>query len=406
MSSVLRRFATTLACLMALGVSAALAQGQNPNANFRLPSTLPGQQQQQAPAMAIGGMGMGMVGGATSPYLTPIQSAPNMGMGNLSTPYLNSFAQTPAALYNPGYMAGPYNNPYYNPYLPYYNPLGGALMGVADVTNANAQYQVTIQQARMVQQQANQAAIETRRRMFDQIRYERMSMPTPEDIRIRDMQIALNRSRRNPPRGDIWSGDALNSLMDHLVKQQGAGLRGPRVDLDEDTLKKINVMGQGAKGNIGLLKDGGQLQWPVALDRPEFADAKKTLNQLLPDAVQQVKFNNPLPGNVRKDIQAAVTSLNDALAKSLNDMTPNQYIEARRYLNFLNEGVNALQDTNASSNLNQKWVAKVKTVAELVEVMSKGLHFLPATPGDEAAYVALQQALVAYDDGMQQVAQK
>jgi len=396
MSNVLRRFsATTLASLTALCVGVTLAQAQNGNPNFRLPTSFPGKRGLVFPPMSPG---------PTSPYLTPIQAAPNFPMGNLSTPYLNSSAQTPASLYNPGYSPGPYNNPYYNPYLPYYDPYGGYLMGVASVTNANAQYQVTIQQARMVQQQANQAAIETRRRMFDQIRYERMSMPTPEHIRVKDMEIALNRSRRQPPRAEIWSGDALNSLLAHLTKQQGAGLRGPRVDLDEDVLKRINVT-DGANANIGLLRDGGQLQWPVALDRPDFADAKKTLSQLLPDAVQQVKFNNPLAGNTRKDIQAALTNLNDALARSINDMTPNQYIEARRYLNFLNEGFRALQEPNAANYLNQKWAAKGKTVSELIQNMA-GLRFAPATPGDEAAYVALHQALVAYDDGMQQVAQK
>jgi hypothetical protein len=278
-------------------------------------------------------------------------------------------------------------------------------MGAAAVTSANAQSFVTVQQARMVQQQANQMAIDTRRKMFDQIRYERMSQPTPEDIRIQEMQVALNRSRRNPPRAEIWSGDALNSLLQHLIKQQGAGLKGPRVDLDEDNLRKINVT-SGTGGNIGLLRDGGQLQWPPALQRKEFTDAEETLKKLLPDAVNQVKFNNPLPGGLRKDIQASLDSLNDTLYRSISDLSPTQYIEARRYLNFLADGFRALQDPNAANYLNNKWAAKGKTVAELVKYMAdNGLRFAQATPGDEAAYVALHMALVAYDDGITQVAQ-
>ena len=56
---------------------------------------------------------------------------------------------------------------------------------------------------------------------------------------------------------------------------------------------------------------------------------------------------------------------------------------------------------------NQKWVAKGKTVAELIQNMTAaGLRFAPATPGDEGAYRALHFALVAYDDGITQVAAK
>src|SRR5262249_46030649 len=105
--------------------------------------------------------------------------------------------------------ANPYLNPLtYNPYLSSFDPYGGFLMGVAAVTTANAQYYATIQQARILQQQANQAAIDTRRRLFDQIRYERMNTPAPEEVRVREMEVALNRSRHQPPAAEIWSGDA------------------------------------------------------------------------------------------------------------------------------------------------------------------------------------------------------
>jgi hypothetical protein len=277
-------------------------------------------------------------------------------------------------------------------------------MGVAAVTTANAQWYATIQSARITQQQANQAAIETRRRMFDQIRYERMSIPSPEDVRVREMEVALNRSRRNPPLAEIWSGEALNSLYNHLAKLQGQGYKGPLVPLDEDMLKHVNVT-TGTAGNMGMLKDGGKLQWPAPLMRPEFGDARKTLSQLIPEAIQQVKFNNPVEGGVAKDIQAAENSLEDTLNKDINELTPSQYIEARRYLNGLKDGIRALQGEKAAEYLNGKYSAKGKNVAELVKYMSdNGLKFAAASPGDEGAYRALHFAMAAYDDGLSQVA--
>src|SRR5262249_39500325 len=74
----------------------------------------------------------------------------------------------------------------YNPYLygypgygygyyPYIDPYGGALNGVANLTTANAQYQLTVQQARRVSEQVNQDRIDTRRKLFDELRYEQMN---------------------------------------------------------------------------------------------------------------------------------------------------------------------------------------------------------------------------------------
>ena len=52
-------------------------------------------------------------------------------------------------------------------------------MGVAAVTTANAQGLNTVQQARITNQQAMQAEIDTRRQMFDELRYEQAHTPTP-----------------------------------------------------------------------------------------------------------------------------------------------------------------------------------------------------------------------------------
>ena len=138
------------------------------------------------------------------------------GLASLSNPYLGNSS---ASLANGGGYSPPYN-PYFNPYAAYCSPYGGGLMGLAALTTANAQFYVTIQQGRIVNQQANQAMIDMRRKIFDQIRYERMSIPSGEEIRVRDLEIALNRSRRDPPLGEILSGASLNSLLNYLIKQQ------------------------------------------------------------------------------------------------------------------------------------------------------------------------------------------
>jgi len=217
------------------------------------------------------------------------------------------------------------------------------------------------------------------------------------------MEVALKRSSRNPPLTEIWSGEALNSLYNHLAKRQGQASKGPSIDLDEDVLKHINVT-TGTAGNIGLLRDGGRLQWPVALKRPEHAEARKSLSALLPIAFHQVTSNHGVAGNVGRDIQASLKSLDDTLKKNINELTPSQYIESLRYLNFLKEGIKGLQGDQAADYLNGKYAAKGKTVAELIKYMTEnGLKFASATPGEEGAYRVLHSAMVAYHDGISPV---
>ncbi len=51
---------------------------------------------------------------------------------------------------------------------------------------------------------------------------------------------------------------------------------------------------------------------------------------------------------------------------------------------------------------NGKYAPKVQTVGEFVYFMTQnGLHFAPATPGDQSAYTALHRALAAYDFAVQ-----
>jgi hypothetical protein len=92
------------------------------------------------------------------------------------------------------------------------------------------------------------------------------------------------------------------------------------------------------------------------------------------------------------------------LHDKVGEMPPLEYSESKRYLNQLGEAVKALQDPNVRNYLNGKYAAKGKTVAELVENLTRvqGLEFAPATPGDEAAYRALYQAMHAYDTGLTQ----
>jgi hypothetical protein len=377
-----RRFLTTLIGFLLFGGALPFSRAQSPYQNFRLPPGLPGT------AGPVNANTLAAFLGTASPY-------------NLTNPYLNSGAFNPylnSGAFNPYLNSGAYNTN-----QPYIDPVAAGLQATATLITATAQSQVTNQKARVTQQQANQAVIETRRRLVDQARYERLRTATPEEVRVREMEAALKGSNRNPPLTEIWSGEALNSLYDNLAKLRGQASKEPNIDLDEDVLKHVNVT-TGTAGNIGLLRDGGRLQWPVSLQRPEYAESRKSLSSLLPIAIHQVTSNHGVDGNLGRDIQASLKSLDDTFKKNINELTPSQYFESLRYLNFLKVGVKALQGDQAADYLNGKYAAKGKTVAELIKYMTEnGLKFAPATPGEEGAYRMLHSALVAYYDGISQI---
>src|SRR5579871_3014905 len=115
------------------------------------------------------------------------------------------------------------------------NPFEGYLSGAASLTNANAQYQVTINQAKLLRQEAIRSAFQTRRAAIEQAEYERAHMPDPEKIRQEQLARELDRARVSPPLTEIWSGKSLNTLLRNAIAQQVQGGRSPSVPLHEDT---------------------------------------------------------------------------------------------------------------------------------------------------------------------------
>ena len=285
------------------------------------------------------------------------------------------------------------------------NPYQGYLQGAADLTNANAQYQLTISQAKIVRQQAIQESIRTRRAWLEQAEYERAHMPDPEQIRQRALQRELDRARVSPPLTEVWSGRSLNALLRHVIAQQGQGARGPNVRLSADTLKSINPTAGDTRGNVGLLKDQGKLQWPQPLLNGAFKEAREDLNRHMKQAFNSIQVNNSPDDSTLSDLQADLKKLQASLDDNISVLSPDQYVEARRYVKLLNNTITALKDRNVVNIINGAWALKGKNVAELVQHMrDKGLWFAPATPGDESAYTSLYYALAAFDAGMSHAA--
>ncbi len=229
-----------------------------------------------------------------------------------------------------------------------------------------------------------------------------MNTPGAEDLRIKDIEVALRRARNDPPLTEIFSGRSLNDLVNFLASQQAKGLRGPDIRLNEDLLRHINLT-NGTNGNIGLLRNGARLTWPLPLQSKEFEEATKAVAVQIEKAAKAAADLKPVDAGTLKDLEAALIRINELLDNANARLTPNEYIESKRYLNMLGEAFRALRDPDVGNYFKDgKWTAQGNTVAEFVDRLtrSQGLRIAPASPGDEPYYRALQAALTSYDAGI------
>ncbi len=335
-----------------------------------------------------------------NPWAAPVQqpSAKMQANAQATTPA----PQSTVPIFNPAYPNAPQVGwPGYGGYPGYGGGYGGYLNGAANMTVANAQYQLTTQQARVVREQANQDSLKTQRSINDEMRYEKddwMKRHDPNTVRQENQEWELRRAVNDPPKAEIWSGQALNAILQDINKCRMAGLQAPPVPLDPFMLPLINLTDGTTRDGAGMLSNMTRFNWPMALREPAYQEARQQVEQLTRQAVSQAQTSAGVDVGVLDQLNQAMASMQGQLDNAAPDMTPDAYIGAARYLKDLKGSLKSLQDPNAANYFNGKWRAQGSTVDQLAQYMiSQGLTFAPASPNGETAYTALHQAMVDYD---------
>jgi hypothetical protein len=283
-------------------------------------------------------------------------------------------------------------------------PMQGYLNGAANVTTANAEYQQTIQQARLTREQANRSHLQTRRATLEERQYELSLQPTAEDLRLKQQTYDLQRARKNPPLAEIWSGGALNDLFTAIKDGQSHGLTGPEVPISYEVLQHINLTTGTTYGGVGLMRDGGKLTWPAVLRKSEFDMERKKIDEEIAKAVKQA-YAGPVDVDLLDDIGKTLKELQNHIDARSDELSSTQFIQASRYTRELKSSYQVLQQSDVAKYFKPNWTAQGSTVADLVKQMTQqGLRFAPATSGDEPYYTTLHRSLVDYDIGIAQLA--
>jgi hypothetical protein len=286
------------------------------------------------------------------------------------------------------------------------DPYGGYLYGAGQVIKAQGQFMIDKQKANILYQQAQQERVRTRRAIFDEWLYERENTPTIEDERQRMRAEELRRALNDPPLTEVWSGDALNKLLKSLQQVQSTGVRGPTVSLNQSLLQQVNVTPGSAVNtgaNIGVLRSGQALSWPLALSDSRYDRDRNAVDQLVKEAVSSLLDGKLQPKTLR-DLNTHLRNLETELRKQVTELPTAQYLDAKRYIGQVQNAVKALEQPDATNFFNSKWSAQGDDVASLVDYMTNhGLLFASATRGQESAYTALHRAFVNYYSGLMQV---
>ncbi len=299
---------------------------------------------------------------------------------------------------NPSYL-GPYDPmsyPYYNPYSYGIGPVGGALIGLADLHRAQGTVIMNVEQARIIRQQAIQAKLDTQRKRFELDMYIKANTPTFTEEQTKIARNTLKRIHSHSMPAEIASGKALNLMLDDVRKFPNRKLAFEQITLSEDVLMQLNVSASNV--GLGVLRNDGRVSWPLSVQEVLTAEQMKTL-EVQAQALVQGAVKGKIDPNVFRDFGAELDRIYDNVVKRVNELAGPQYLETKRFLNDLKDARTALDKGEAQRQWQyQKFVAGGKSIQDVVDFMiTKGLTFAPATAQDEAAYRAFYSAMVAFD---------
>lgn len=206
--------------------------------------------------------------------------------------------------------------------------------------------------------------------------------------------------------GEVWSGKALNSLGSALAARSldphhkgGYGAKPGKFNKGLDMVLDSQILGRirfcSLKGEDGrLLSYEHNLRWPEFLKSDSFDQPRQRVEQLFAQTVQQARCKERVDVDKVQDLKAQLGQMSNILKSAVAEITPIQYIQARRFLNYLDEGVKLLEDPQVGRHVAQFRVAGARTVRELLQHMNtQALQFAVAPPGEEDAYLQLYQML-------------
>src|SRR5262249_30623507 len=167
------------------------------------------------------------------------------------------------------------------------------------------------------------------------------------------------------------------------------------ITISEDTLSHLSVTKTKGGFGLGILRDGGKVDVPSALQE---AKERKELEQQLVVLYKAAK-NGEKIGGVLSDVRKILDRMGEDLLTRVNETPGPQYIDAKEFLQEVRQACRALENGEmANYNKLQEFIkdggSKGRSVQDVAKWMvANGLWFAPGSVNDEAAYRSIHSAM-------------
>jgi hypothetical protein len=210
------------------------------------------------------------------------------------------------------------------------------------------------------------------------------------------LQSALSQAPAVPPPDaptpvQILTGQALNDLLLKCKDLKPVASPDPPPALPARARGAVNVLApSGVDASLFLLADS--IEWPVALAE---AKAERTRLATALSVARKEAAKGKVSDRTVKEVSDAAEKLDKHLVDRIADLTPSEYIHAKRLVNRLKEAGKVVKAATLRADLElAEHAAKIRTTGELVRWMNeKKLRFAGALPGQDEAYQQLYRAL-------------
>src|SRR5262245_5549367 len=179
--------------------------------------------------------------------------------------------------------------------------------------------------------------------------------------------------RREVPPAEVYSGKELNAWLTRLEGRKPPAAAEPEPPLPRKVLEAINVTRAGAKGGVMVLRKLEKVVWSDTLSE---AGHKRWL-LVMTRAVQEARRGKASDAALR-DLTATMKGLVADLEKRADDLSPSEYLHARRTLNQTRDAADLLKREDITELLKDAddLVTRRRSVPELVRWMrAKKLQF-------------------------------
>ncbi len=197
---------------------------------------------------------------------------------------------------------------------------------------------------------------------------------------------------------EVASGTALNRILVAVVSLEGKkGAKAVSAFLPPQLLDELRFSGGAPADLLNLAKVPGKLPFPPNFPGAKNDDLKASIEADFAAAVAPLRLGKPAdPAKIAK-LEATVKKLEGVAPPVIRNLSFDDALTARRFMNQLNASITALKSPSTVGIINPKWATDGTSVSDLVRFMTRyKLMFAPASTGSESAYFFLHKALATY----------